>query len=30
MGLPETETVSYEEGKETDSAAKDTDSTTKV
>lgn len=30
MGLPETETVSYEERKETDSAAKDTDSTTKV
>ncbi|KAG1821776.1 major facilitator superfamily domain-containing protein [Suillus subaureus] len=30
MGLPEAETVSYTEGKETDSAVKDTDSATKV
>jgi nitrate/nitrite transporter NarK len=30
MGLPETETVSYAEGKETDLAVKDTSSATKV
>ncbi|KAG1844066.1 major facilitator superfamily domain-containing protein [Suillus subalutaceus] len=30
MGLPETETVSYAEGKETDSEVKDTNSATKV